>query len=309
MAMLRTDLAAKFRAFEGLSVTYPLARLCLDGLSRDEQQALERDLELASQVQRALLPRADVRFGDWRIHYQYKPAGIVSGDYCDLIPPRTERGQPATEGGGLVFLLGDASGKGVAASLLMTHLHATFRSLAGLDLELGTQLEIANRLFCESTIASQYATLICGRISEDGMVELGSAGHLPALLVSKSGVKQIGASGFPLGIFPASRYAVHRFQLEPGDTLVLFTDGISEARDLAGDEYGIDGLAVAAGARHGWSSRELVSACREDVDWYARGTRQADDQTLLAIHLDEPDAAIFDAVMALQSVRLRLEGN
>ena len=102
---------------------------------------------------------------------------------------------------------------------------------------------------------------------------------------------------------------MHRFQLEPGDTLVLFTDGISEARDLAGDEYGIDGLAVAAGARHGWSSRELVSACREDVDWYARGTRQADDQTLLAIHLDEPDAAIFDAVMALQSVRLRLEGN
>ena len=227
MAMLRTDLAAKFRAFEGLSVTTdPLARLCLDGLSRDEQHALERDLELASQVQRALLPRADVRFGDWRIHYQYKPAGIVSGDYCDLIPPSREHGRPTNEDGGLVFLLGDASGKGVAASLLMTHLHATFRSLAGLDLELGTQLEIANRLFCESTIASQYATLICGRISEDGMVELGSAGHLPALLISKSGVKQIGATGFPLGIFPASRYAVHRFQLEPGDTLVLFTDGI-----------------------------------------------------------------------------------
>jgi phosphoserine phosphatase RsbU/P len=317
MALLITELAAKFRGVERVAVASdPLARLCLDGLSRDEQHALERDLELASQVQRALLPRTDVRFGDWRIHYQYKPAGIVSGDYCDLIAPArkdgrltSEDGGPANEDSGLVFLLGDASGKGVAASLLMTHLHATFRSLAGLDLALGTQLEIANRLFCESTIASQYATLICGRISEDGIVELGSAGHLPALLVSKSGVKKIGATGFPLGIFPTSRYAVHRFQLEPGDTLVLFTDGISEARDVAGDEYGIDGVALTAGARHGWSSRELVSACREDVDWYSRGTRQADDQTILAIHLAEASAVTFDGIAALQSVRLRLEGN
>ena len=102
----------------------PLVRLCLDHLTSDEHRALERDLELAARVQRGLLPRSDVGFNDWRVHYQYNPAGMVSGDYCDLI-------LPANDDGELVFLLGDVAGKGVAASLLMTHLHAMFRSLAG----------------------------------------------------------------------------------------------------------------------------------------------------------------------------------
>src|SRR5271170_2185105 len=156
----------------------PLVRLCLDHLSSDEQRALERDLELASRVQRGLLPRTDVRHGDWRVHYQYKPAGMVSGDYCDLIPPAAADGE-------LVFLLGDVAGKGVAASLLMTHLHAMFRSLAGVGLTLDKLLEMANHVFCESTIAGQYATLICGRAGKSGEIEIGSAGHLPAMVVAK----------------------------------------------------------------------------------------------------------------------------
>src|SRR5579862_4436728 len=122
----------------------PLTRLCLDHLSSDEQRALERDLELASQVQRGLLPHSDAQFRDWRVHYQYKPAGMVSGDYFDLITP-------ASSDGDLIFLLGDVSGKGVAASLLMTHLHAMFRTLAGANLELCQLIEMANRLFCKST--------------------------------------------------------------------------------------------------------------------------------------------------------------
>src|ERR1700730_11653027 len=83
----------------------PLVRLCLDHLTSDEQRALERDLELASSVQRGLLPQTDLQHGDWRVHYQYKPAGMVSGDYCDLIPPAAADGE-------LVFLLGDVAGKG-----------------------------------------------------------------------------------------------------------------------------------------------------------------------------------------------------
>jgi phosphoserine phosphatase RsbU/P len=264
----------------------PLVRLCLDHLTSDEQRALERDLELASQVQRGLLPQTDTRFGDWRIHYQYRPAGIVSGDYCDLIPP-------ANEDGRLIFLLGDVAGKGVAASLLMTHLNAMFRSLARIDFELDKLLEIANRLFCESTIAGHYATLVCGRISKTGEVEIVSAGHTPALLLSQKGVKQIGSSGLPLGIFSTSRYTVHRIRMEPRDSLLLFTDGISEARNLSGDEYGVGGLSVAAGRLHGWPSNELVSACLKDIERYSYGARQADDQTLMAVHRAESGAAAF----------------
>jgi sigma-B regulation protein RsbU (phosphoserine phosphatase) len=264
----------------------PLVRLCLDHLTSTEQRALERDLELASQVQRGLLPQTDTRFGDWRIHYQYKPAGIVSGDYCDLIPP-------AHEDGNLIFLLGDVAGKGVAASLLMTHLNAMFRSLARIGLDLDRLLEIANRLFCESTIAGQYATLVCGRAGKSGEIEIGNAGHAPALLVSRNGVTEIGSTGLPLGMFSTSRYPIQRIRMEPRDTLLLFTDGISEARDLSGKEYGIGGLSLAASGRHGWPSKELVSACLNDIDLYSSGTRQADDQTIMAVHRAEAGAPAF----------------
>jgi phosphoserine phosphatase RsbU/P len=254
----------------------PLVRLCLDHLSSDEQRALERDLELASQVQRGLLPDSDAEFRDWRVHYQYKPAGMVSGDYFDLI-------SPASEEGDLIFLLGDVSGKGVAASLLMTHLHAMFRSLASTDVELGKLLDMANRLFCQSTTAGQYATLVCGRAGRSGEIEIASAGHAPALVISPNGVKQIGSTGLPLGLFATSRYTVNRVRLEPRDSLLLFTDGISEANDVSGQEYGVCGLSVAIGERHGWPPKELVAACLGDIQRHSAGVRQADDQTLVAI--------------------------
>jgi len=265
----------------------PLVQLCLDCLSVEEQRALERDLELASQIQRGLLPQADTRFGDWRIHYRYKPAGVVSGDYCDVIPPASPEGK-------LIFLLGDVAGKGVAASLLMTHLHAMFRTLASIGFELDKLLEMANRVFCESTTAGQYATLICGRIGRDGEVEIASAGHFPALLVTRDGVKQIGSTGLPLGLFTTSRYAVRRAHLDFDDSLLLFTDGISEAGDHSGEQFGIEGLSVAAGERHGSSPQELVAACLSDVEKHCAGSRQADDQTLMAIQRVGTGAAAFN---------------
>jgi sigma-B regulation protein RsbU (phosphoserine phosphatase) len=254
----------------------PLVRLCLDHLTSEEQRALERDLELASQVQRGLLPQRDAEFRDWRIHYHYKPAGMVSGDYFDLISPLSDDGD-------LILLLGDVSGKGVAASLLMTHLHAMFRSLASIDMELDKLIEMVNRLFCASTTAGQYATLVCGRVGRLGEIEIANAGHTPALVISAGGVTQIGSTGLPLGLFATSRYTVRRVRLEPRDSLLLYTDGISEANDVSGREYGIGGLSLSTRERHGWPPKEMVSACLEDVQRHCTGVRQADDQTLMAI--------------------------
>ena len=284
-----------------MSLTHADA-LSLNGLSDDEQHALERDLDLASEVQRGLLPQSDVRFGDCRICYQYKAAGIVSGDYCDVI-------SPADEDGDVIFLLGDVAGKGVAASLLMAHLHAMFRTLAGVGLELDRLIEIANRLFCESTSAGNYATLVCGRVGKSGEIEIASAGHIPALLVQRSGVREIEATGLPLGIFSTSRYTVHRFRLEPGDSLLLFTDGISEARDHSGNEYGIGGISLAAGGRHGWDSKELVASCRDDVERYCAGARQTDDQTLMAVHMAEPSEAAFNMLAASRRTGIQVQEN
>jgi phosphoserine phosphatase RsbU/P len=259
----------------------PLVRLCLDHLTNDEQRALERDLELASRVQRGLLPQTDLQHGDWRVHYQYKPAGMVSGDYCDLIPPANGDGE-------LVFFLGDVAGKGVAAALLMTHLHAMFRSLAEVGLPLDKLLEMANSVFCRSTIAGQYATLICGRAGQGGTIEIGSAGHLAALVIGKNGVQQVSSTGVPLGMFATSRYTIHNVRLEPSDSLLLYTDGISEAVNASGVEYGAARLSHIAGERHGRVPRELAAACMKDLQTYSGGAKQSDDQTLMVIHRANP---------------------
>lgn len=263
----------------------PLVRLCIDHLSSDEQRALEGDLELAARIQRGLLPQSRVRFGNWHIHYEYRPAGVVSGDYCDLIIP-------ASADDPLIFLLGDVAGKGVAASLLMTHLHATFRSLSSVEADLGKLLEMGNRIFCESTIAGQYATLICGRAGRSGELEIASAGHLPALLVRKNGVEQLDSTGLPLGMFSSARYSVNRLRLDLGDSVLLFTDGISESRGEAGSEYGVERLAVVAGEQYRRAPGEFLEECLKDVQSFSAGKRQADDQTLMIIQRGESAAFV-----------------
>jgi phosphoserine phosphatase RsbU/P len=265
----------------------PLVRLCLDHLTSDEQRALERDLELASRVQRGLLPQPDMQHGDWRVHYQYKPAGMVSGDYCDLIPP-------ASGDGALVFFLGDVAGKGVAASLLMTHLHAMFRSLTEVGLPLDKLLETANSVFCRSTIAGQYATLVCGRAGQRGEIEIGSAGHLAALIIGRDGVRHVNATGVPLGMFATSRYTIQNVCLELGDSLLLYTDGISEAVNASGVEYGAARLSNIASERRGSVPQELAAACMKDVRVYSDGAKQVDDQTLMVIHRANPVQVSLD---------------
>src|SRR5581483_8739560 len=137
----------------------PLVRFCLDHLSRQERDALERDLELAANVQKGLLPPCTLERDGWHICYHYEPAGVVSGDYCDVIDAGRR---------GLYFMVGDVSGKGVAASMLMAHLHATFRALIQAGIDLKCLLEHASRVFAESTLPNQYATIVCGRALPDG---------------------------------------------------------------------------------------------------------------------------------------------
>lgn len=258
-------------------ISDPLVRFCIDHLTSSEQRALEGDLELAARIQQGLLPRTDLHTPGWHIHYQYKPAGLVSGDYCDVIAP-------SGDGGNAIFLVGDVAGKGVAASLLMSHLHAMFRTLASVETGLDKLLDMGNRIFCESTLAGQYATLICGRVANASQVEIANAGHLPALLVRKSGVEELASTGLPLGMFCSARYSVTRVPLDPGDSVLLFTDGISEAADAAGAEYGIERLSVVAGEQHGRTPRDFLSHCLRDVNSFSSGVRQRDDQTIMIVH-------------------------
>ena len=250
----------------------PLVRYCLDHLTERERAALQRDLDLASDVQRNLLPRAGLRAGCWETSYHYAPHGPVSGDYCDLIP----------SDGQLFFVLGDVSGKGVAASMLMTQLHALFRSLTGLALPLGQIVTQANRVFCESALAGQYATLVCGQAKPTGEVEIHNAGHWPAIVVGHGGVLRIESTGLPLGMFHEGEFSATRLQVEPDDTLFLYTDGLTEARNSDG-EYGVDRVAHLVRQQAARTPAELIAACLDDLRVFGGAESLQDDLTLLAI--------------------------
>jgi sigma-B regulation protein RsbU (phosphoserine phosphatase) len=252
----------------------PLVRLCLDHLTAREKEALEQDLQLAAQVQRGLLPNPDFARDGWRISYHYEPAGLVSGDYCDVV-----------DGGesGLFFVLGDVSGKGVAASMLMAHLHAMFRSLISVGLSLKCMLEHASRTFSQSTLPTQYATLVCGRAYPNGRVELCNAGHVRPLVASGRRVAQLEASNLPVGIFSDEEFSVDELQLASGDCVVLYSDGISEATDASGAEYGSDRLVRLVGNQAEHSPAALVAACRADWTGFLGGARKTDDATMLVL--------------------------
>lgn len=252
----------------------PLVRFCLDHLTDSEQRALEQDLGLASQIQTGLLPKSSLQFSGWQVAYHYEPAGLVSGDYCDLI---------ATQAGDLFFLLGDVSGKGVAASMLMAHLHAMFRTLISLGLSLEEMMNRANRLFCESTTASSYATLACGRAGKTGQIEICNAGHCPPKLFRSGPVENVEPTSLPLGLFCNSEFSTKSMVLYEEDVLLLFTDGVSEAADPSGQEYGETRLVALLSAHHSLPPQRLVETCWRDHVTFRQGAARRDDMTVMVL--------------------------
>jgi sigma-B regulation protein RsbU (phosphoserine phosphatase) len=252
-------------------------RLRLDALSKHEKNVLEEDLELVMEVQRGLLPQTDFASGGWRTSYCYEAAGLVSGDYCDVV-----------DGGaaGLYFMVGDVCGKGVAASFLMAHMHATFRTLIPMELPVKVMLERASCVLRATTLPMHYATLICGRAQANGTVEICNSGHPLPLLVRGNGVMAVEKSGRPFGMFSDEEFAVAEVRLNPGESLVLYSDGVSEAMDIFGAEYGSNRLRKVVGDRHAMYPSALVAACREDVVSFCRGAERTDDLTIFVLGRD-----------------------
>jgi sigma-B regulation protein RsbU (phosphoserine phosphatase) len=191
-----------------------------------------------------------------------------------------------SHGSDLYFMLGDVSGKGVAASMLMANLHAMFRALVPTGLPLHELVERANRIFCESTLPTQYATLICGRARECGEVEISNSGHLAPLHVTAGDVTAIESTTVPIGLFCDQQFTTTRLQFSPGDSLVLYTDGFTESLDHSGTEYGGKRLAALLAKCTSRGSRALVDECIKDVLAFRANPRKFDDQTLMALHFN-----------------------
>jgi sigma-B regulation protein RsbU (phosphoserine phosphatase) len=254
----------------------PLKKVCLECLSEEERNALQHDLDVAAQIQARLLPARNFSFGRWQIHYHYEPLGVVSGDHIDLI-------RPGRTGTALHFLFGDVAGKGVAASILMANLQALFRSLVSQEMPLDEMMERANNLFFESTAANSYATLVAGRLDENGRLEYANSGHNPPFLVRGNCVASLAAKALPFGLGANTRYEPETLTLEPDDFIFLYTDGVSEAHDKSGEEYGSARLEQSLDGLRGEAASDVVRSALEHLRGFQAGAPPVDDVTAMAI--------------------------
>ncbi len=254
----------------------PLTRYCLDHLSAAERSALEYDLEAAAGLQRGLLPPAETHHDGWEVAHRYRPLGAVSGDYCDLVADEApERG--------LFFFLGDVSGKGVAASMLTAQLHAIFGSLVARRLGVAPLMNEASHVFGRSSLSPFFATLVGGRADAGGALEVANAGHCPPLLIRGGAVTRIEPSGVPLGIAGNGDYRVEQLQLGPGDVLLIYTDGLTEASNAADEEYGEDRVIDSIRTGIPASARDAVSTLLQGLEQFLGTAGPSDDLTVMAI--------------------------
>jgi phosphoserine phosphatase RsbU/P len=257
-------------------ITDRMVRYRLDYLDPAERSWLEQDLERASQAQRRLLPDRHIRFENWEVSYCYQALGPLGGDYCDVIPGANGEDE-------LWLALGDASGKGIAASLLMAQLHAIFRTLGSTRVTVQELVERANRVLCQHAIDSLFATLVCLRATGEGEVEICNAGHCPPLLVGKNGITPIDSGGLPLGLFPEARWSVTRTRMAKGESLFLYTDGLTEARDDSDGEYGAERLLRRLQEVAALPPESLIETCMQSVEAFQAGVPSSDDVTVMAM--------------------------
>ena len=242
-----------------------------DNWSRDE-------LATAARLQRALLPMSPYRKGAWSIAHRYSPAGAVGGDMIDVIP----------SGDRLYFLLADVSGKGIAAALLAAYLHAAFRSLIPFGLSIEETVRRVSALLCASTLPAQYATLQFGVLEPDGQIVMANAGHPPALIIGRERQASVVSTGTAAGLFCDSVFSSTRLSLAAGDTLLLYTDGITEAFDAADNEYGLERLQRAAAAGALDDPQKMLARIAADQSRFLDERRPDDDLTVMAIRRSAP---------------------
>jgi serine phosphatase RsbU (regulator of sigma subunit) len=239
-----------------------------------EKRRMEEDMRTAAEIQRGLLPSASPKLPGYDVCGINFPCRTVGGDYFDF----------AVEGGQLLFALGDVSGKGTGAALLMTVLRASVRAhwAEGTTAEAVARM---NRTVCQNVPSNKYVTFFMGRLeSVTGRVSYVNAGHNPPLLVRANGeVELLAEGGMVLGFFDPTEYGEGTAELAPGDVLVVFSDGVTETWSAEGEEYGDARLAELLIRERHLGSQDLQTVLLRELDAFSRGTKATDDRTLIVI--------------------------
>jgi serine phosphatase RsbU (regulator of sigma subunit) len=239
-----------------------------------ERERLEREINIARDIQRALLPR------EFKHHTYFEVTGSnqscleVGGDYFDIFDLGPNRA---------AFVLADVSGKGLGAALMTTMLQGALSAVT-LGQSPAAMFSHINEFLCEHAQVERYATMFFGVLDADGELEFINAGHPSPLLLRGASVDAaFPAACCPVGLIPDVQFASSKITLQPGDTLVLFSDGVSEAMDPDQKEYGVERLKQAVTGQLTEPLADMQDTILDSVRQFARGARQADDVTVMLV--------------------------
>jgi len=249
-----------------------------------DRLSLKSDLEIARDIQIAMLPFGPKQAGDATVFGITRPANTVGGDFYDI--------QPLSDGR-LMVAIGDVAGKGSPAALLMALLLAMLRTLVDEGMDSERLISRLNHQICRHSPGSRFITFFYGLYSPaDGALEYVNAGHLPPMVKRVSGViDRLSSGGMALGMFEHASYEVGQVTLEPGDTLILYTDGITEAENSSERAFDDAGLEAAVLAGNEADPEALAASIIRAVETHAGDMRLADDLTVAVLHRGRVPAA------------------
>ena len=239
-----------------------------------EKARMEQEMRIAAEIQQALLPKPRASLGFVEAAAASIPCRSIGGDFFDYLD------EPGRAFG---FTLGDVAGKGPPAALMSALMQGMFASQALYADSPSVAVTQMNKALCRRGLESRFVTLMFGIIDSDGALAYCNAGHNPPLVIGKSGVRRLDEGGPVVGLLEFAPYSQGAIKLETGDTVIVFSDGVSEALDAAGQEFGDDRLIEVANRAGDRSAQSLVDAVVAAVREFTKGAPQSDDITVMVI--------------------------
>ncbi len=241
-----------------------------------DKERLEREMELAAEIQQQILPKVKTTIPGFEVAGWNRPARQVGGDYFDI--------RPLPEGH-FALVVGDVTGKGMPAALLVSTLHSALRLLfdrVGMGAELAARL---NRHVCESSSVNKFITLLLAALdSRERRLTYINAGHNPGILLRGDGeAETLGSGGLPLGLLPDAEYVMGELELRSGDLLCLYSDGITECEGDDEEEFGLERLIEVLRVNRERPLEEIITTIDQATADFARGRPQGDDQTVVLL--------------------------
>jgi phosphoserine phosphatase RsbU/P len=246
--------------------------------SAEAARRVARELDIARDVQQSLLANAHRhQLGGLEFVATCRPASQVGGDYYDLLP---------LPNGRVAIAVGDISGKGIAAALMMASVQATLHTLVLQNITSPAELLFRLNRQIADAATGQYSTLFVALYDrEQRILTSANGGHVYPLVIGRGGVRELIGGGPPVGLLPNAEYREERLVLEPGDTLVCYSDGLTEAQNTAGDLWIERGLRQALVDAAGGPAADIVRRIMAEATAFSDGTVQHDDMTLVCLRI------------------------